>query len=100
MLKRVCASLFVAIYLALRSRSNFGGKVKSQRSRSDFWRVVVDIRGSACRVQQRAITLKFAAKGHCHQSDGCLCVCNQGAFANNRVNRHLICWVELESVWN
>ncbi len=39
-----------------------------------IFRVSVDIRGSACRVQQRAIALKFGVKGsHC-QSKIVVCV--------------------------
>ncbi len=50
-------------YLALKSRSKVGVKViaQGQRSRSNFRRAVVDIRGSA---------------------KVCLCVCNQGAYTD------------------
>ncbi len=34
-------------------------------------------------VQQRAINLRFGAKDDCRLSDECMCVCNQGAFADN-----------------
>ncbi len=54
---------------------------------SNFWRVAVDIRGSACRVQQRAITVKFGAKGGHYRSKGyvCLSVISR-ACADNRAD--------------
>ena len=64
MTERVLTSLFVTNDLALRSRSKVRVNVKGQvkRLRSNFWRVVVDIRDSACRVQQKTITLEFQAR--------------------------------------
>ena len=50
------------------------GRVQGQMSRSNFWRIAVDIRGSACRVQQGAVTLTFGVKGGRYQSEGFVCV--------------------------
>ena len=38
-------------------------KVKGWGQGQNVWLVAVDIRGSACQVQQKAITLKFGEKG-------------------------------------
>ena len=58
------------------SRSKVEVKVRGQlqRSCSNVWCVVVDIRGLACQVQRKAITLKFGAKNDHYQSAKFVCV--------------------------
>ncbi len=48
---------------------------QGQRSRSNVWCIVVDIRGSAC--------LNFGVKWSLPVWGLCPCVCNQGAYADN-----------------
>ncbi len=43
-------------------------------SRLNVWRVVVDTRGSACQVQQKAITIKFGVKGGYYRSEDFVCL--------------------------
>ena len=63
---------------------------------SKVWRVAVDIRGPACRVQQGAITVKFGAKGGHYRSEGFVCLSLiSRAFVDNRadaVDRLLMTW--------
>ena len=70
-----------------RSKVKVKGRHQGQRSRSNVWRVAVDIRGSACRVHQSAITVKFGAKGGHYRSEGfvCLSVISR-ACADNRAD--------------
>ncbi len=72
------------------------GRGQVQRSRSNVWRVAVDIRSSACRVQQRAITVKFGANGGHYRSEGfvCLSVISRACAYNREdaVDRLLIYW--------
>ncbi len=60
------------------TRSNVSNQGKrsryGHRSRSNVWCIAVYIRGSACRVQQMAITLRFGAKDGHYQSKGLFCV--------------------------
>ncbi len=70
--------LLVAFSLALRSRSKVGVKVKGRgqghSSRSNIWHVAVHIKGLACRVQQKSITLKFGVECGHNRSKGFVCV--------------------------
>ncbi len=47
-------------------------------------------------------TLKFGGKDNCHQSDECLCVCNQGAFVDNftSMDVRLLIWNSLGANMN
>ncbi len=63
------------------------------------WHVAVDIRDSACRVQQKAITVKFGVKGGHYRSEGFVCLSViRGACAGNladAVDQLLICTIFL-----
>ncbi len=50
-------------------------KVRDQPEvKTNTWRVAVDIRGSACRVKQRVITLRFGTRNDYYQSEEFVCV--------------------------
>ena len=57
----VCLPVCVSICMSVQALSN-------------FWHVVVDIRDSACLVQQKAITLKFGVKSSHYQSEVFVCL--------------------------
>ncbi len=80
--KRIWTSLFVDTFFEVGQESKFRGP----RSRSNVWCVVVDIRGSAHQVQQRAIALKFGATDDCYQSneDQWMSVSVLRVFANSK----------------
>ena len=53
-----------------RSKVNVKSRGSNLNVKVNVWCVAVDIRGSACRVQQKAITLKFGVKDGHYRSKG------------------------------